>query len=215
MSPIISVLALLSIGGWPSPPRPQPVLRLALAMDGRLPRAVACVAVAEAAALWAPYRVAIGPPGPAPSGGPHDGLVDAALTVRVAEPTPGVIRAWSSPFASIRFQSDGVPEPTLLLHYDTLLTLGLGTVTVGGSREGRWPKALRDQILGRMIGRVLAHEIGHWLLRSSEHSAGGLMRASQPAHLLADPAREGFALTPADAATLRARYVGWNEPRRP
>ena len=32
------------------------------------------------------------------------------------------------------------------------------------------PQALRDRVLGRVTGRALAHEIGHFLLRSSGHS---------------------------------------------
>ena len=55
-----------------------------------------------------------------------------------------------------------------------------------------------------MIGRVVAHEIGHWLLRARDHSTTGLMRAHHTTDALADPGREGFGLAPADVARLRA-----------
>jgi hypothetical protein len=46
-----------------------------------------------------------------------------------------------------------------------------------GRLIGDLPEVARDVAVGRGLGRVLAHEIGHWLF-GSEHSASGLMRAS-------------------------------------
>jgi len=54
-----------------------------------------------------------------------------------------------------------------------------------------------------MIGRVLAHEIGHWLLGTRTHSARGLMRALQSTSDLADLGRAGFVLVPTDIVRLR------------
>jgi hypothetical protein len=39
------------------------------------------------------------------------------------------------------------------------------------------PAVVRDRILGRAVGRVAAHEIGHWLFGRG-HAPSGLMRAS-------------------------------------
>jgi hypothetical protein len=202
MSSLIPLLALLSIGGWPAT---FPHLRIGLAIDARLPPALARDGVAEAAAIWAPYGVAImtADSSSAPHGWPGR-VPDAVLTVMVAEPRVEPARVWSSPFASIRFSADAVPEPTILLHYDMVTTLGLRTVSVGGKRESQWPSAVRDRVLSRIIGRVVAHEIGHWLLRSRDHSTSGLMRAYQTTDELANPARAGFTLPAADFARLRA-----------
>jgi hypothetical protein len=202
MPSLIPLLALLSIGGWPAT---FPHFRIVLAIDPGLPPAVACGGVAEAAAVWAPYGVAI--LSPDSSSAPHGWSgppLDAVLTVRMAEPRVEPERVWSSPFASIRFLADAVPEPTILLHYDMVTTLGLRTISVGGKPASQWPRAVRDGVLSRIIGRVVAHEIGHWLLRSRDHSSSGLMRASQTTAELADPARAGFALPAADFARLRA-----------
>jgi hypothetical protein len=198
----IPLFALLSIGGWPTT---FPHFRIALALDARLPGAVGRGAVAEAAGLWARYGVAVVQQDPlllAPESANRS--VDSVLTVRIADPDPDTARAWSSPFGSIRFQRDGEPEPTILLHYDTMITRGLRTISLSGAREPQWPGAVRDLVLGRMIGRVVAHEIGHWLLRSRDHSSAGLMRAHQTTDELAAPDRGSFALTPADFARLRA-----------
>jgi hypothetical protein len=212
MASLVPLLALLSIGGWPTT---FPHFRITLAFDARIPAVVARGAVAEAAALWAPYGVAIAQLDPSAVPGAASGrLVDAALTVRVAEPSPDTARAWSSPFGSIRFLPDGAPEPTLLLHYDAVLKLGVSTVSLGGTREPQWPGAVRDRVLGRMIGRVVAHEIGHYLLRTRDHSPSGLMRAHQTTDELADPGREGLMLPPSDFARLRACLTGSHDQRR-
>src|SRR5258708_37039209 len=41
----------------------------------------------------------------------------------------------------------------------------------------RMPLAERQLLLGRAMGRALAHEMGHYLLSSKAHTATGLMRA--------------------------------------
>jgi hypothetical protein len=51
-------------------------------------------------------------------------------------------------------------------------------------------------------GRALAHEIGHFLLRSRHHSAAGLMRARQSAYDLVSVDRRGFTLTAEEEARL-------------
>jgi hypothetical protein len=44
-------------------------------------------------------------------------------------------------------------------------------------RLGSLPAVMRHHILGRAVGRVAAHEIGHWLFGRG-HAPAGLMRAS-------------------------------------
>ena len=39
------------------------------------------------------------------------------------------------------------------------------------------PRALQHDLMGRMLGRAVAHELGHYLFRSREHADAGLMRA--------------------------------------
>jgi hypothetical protein len=201
MSSLIPLLALLSIGGWPTT---FPHLRIALSIDAKLPAAVARGAVEEAAVVWAPYGVAIGLLDASPiAGRSGDRAADAALTVVVAEPSPDTALVWSSPFGSIRFRPDGEPEPTILLHYDAVIKLGLRAISLNGARGPQWPESVRNQALARIVGRVVAHEIGHWLLRSRTHSTSGLMRARQNTDELVDPGRGGFALTRAEIARLR------------
>jgi hypothetical protein len=71
-----------------------------------------------------------------------------------ADDRPGnVIRLWSDSIAS-------------LVRGGTLLNLPVGTL----------PAHLQEPLMGRAVGRVLAHEIGHWLAGRA-HTKDGLMSA--------------------------------------
>jgi hypothetical protein len=54
------------------------------------------------------------------------------------------------------------------------------------------PAAGRDQLLGRALGRVLAHELYHVLLRTRAHAREGLARPAQSSADLLAP-RNSFA----------------------
>jgi hypothetical protein len=51
-----------------------------------------------------------------------------------------------------------------------------------------------DRRLGVVLGRAVAHEIGHYLLRTSTHASQGLMRASIDAQQFADVRSRSFRL---------------------
>jgi hypothetical protein len=61
--------------------------------------------------------------------------------------------------------------------------------------------------LGRALGRVLAHEIGHIVLAAAEHQSRGLMRASFVAEDLIRPQRHPYTLSEAEVARLREREL--------
>jgi hypothetical protein len=194
--PLITVLALHgALAG------DAPRLRIGLTLDTRLPPAAARHAVEESAAVWAPYHVDVAQLNAATPCGTLD-AIDAVLTV-TADARRLRPAGWSSPFASIRFLSDGRPEDAIVVHEQAITSLALESIVINGTRESQWPRALRDRIYGRIVGRVIAHEIGHWLL-SRGHSVGGLMRAMHTAHDLAAIGREPFELTASDRARLNA-----------
>jgi hypothetical protein len=66
-----------------------------------------------------------------------------------------------------------------------------------------WADMRRDVALGTVLGRTIAHEIGHFLLGPA-HSKSGLMRASFRAAEIADPRSGAFNLTRVDLARLLA-----------
>jgi hypothetical protein len=61
---------------------------------------------------------------------------------------------------------------------------------------------LRDWRLGLVLGRAVAHEIGHYLLATSTHAPQGLMRARIEAREFADLRRTTFRLDKAAQAHL-------------
>jgi len=67
--------------------------------------------------------------------------------------------------------------------------------------------AIRQYKLGVVLGRAVAHEIGHYLLQSNAHSPYGLMRASIDAREFADLRTGAFRLDRESQAYLAARAV--------
>jgi hypothetical protein len=62
-----------------------------------------------------------------------------------------------------------------------------------------------DLLLSRALGRALAHEIGHYLLGTSRHTARGLMRAAfYPLDLIEPATRQRYGLDAADRDVLRS-----------
>jgi hypothetical protein len=60
----------------------------------------------------------------------------------------------------------------------------------------------RDYRLGVVLGRAVAHEIGHFLLRTDTHATSGLMRATINAREFADVSSPAFGLDEAAQAHL-------------
>ena len=69
------------------------------------------------------------------------------------------------------------------------------------------PTLFHELLLSRALGRALAHELGHYLLKSRTHSAAGLMRAVRPSFQFFAPDRVGFGLTPEERAWLADRLA--------
>lgn len=64
---------------------------------------------------------------------------------------------------------------------------------------------LAQHRLGVVLGRAVAHEIGHFLLATATHADRGLMRAIIDAQEFADPGARTFALDDTAGAWLRQR----------
>ena len=61
----------------------------------------------------------------------------------------------------------------------------------------------REQRIGVVLGRAIAHEIGHYLLQTNTHASFGLMRATIDASEFADLRSRAFNLDPAAVAHLK------------
>jgi hypothetical protein len=153
--------------------------------------------IREIRALWQPYAD-----------------IDFADVVAAVEPGHDELRlvvdesarsnATARSLAWIKFTATGQPAD-------------LVTVSIGEARnlmnEGRWrdqpmaqlPEVERQQFMTRSLARSAAHEIGHYLLRSSAHSRTGLMRGRLTvADIMGNDLRV-FRLEPSQIDALRRR----------
>ena len=111
--------------------------------------------------------------------------------------------ALASHFVSLVFDASNVPIPEIHLLYANAYEIMRSAYTDGGLSQ--MTIAQRRTFLARALGRALAHEIGHYLLRSKEHTRGGLMKARHAAGDLFGPERRGFTVSPAE----RSAAVAW------
>jgi hypothetical protein len=110
---------------------------------------------------------------------------------------------------------DGAPTHRVQVSKTAAAALLAMTSWAGGSRaliDG--PVGLRSVALGRIVGRALAHEIGHYLLASPTHADRGLMRAViYPQHLVSE-GTSSLTLRDGDVQALRAARVARCERAR-
>jgi hypothetical protein len=125
-------------------------------------------------------------------------FVDIALTSKGVRGAPAV--AWI-PFAA------GVPMPYVRVSKPNAAAL-LATRSWFDHRPLTVASEdLQNQALGRIIGRAVAHEIGHFLLASRTHTPNGLMRAILDPEWMVNPGTEHFKLRASDVRALRAARI--------
>jgi hypothetical protein len=86
----------------------------------------------------------------------------------------------ATPLGWIVFDDINTPQREIYVSYanaHALMELSRGIV----GRTDLMPRAEKDTLLGRAMGRALAHEIGHYLLASKVHTRSGLMQAKRTA----------------------------------
>jgi hypothetical protein len=171
-------------------------LRLVFDAERVVGPAMRANAINEAARIWGRYDVSLVTE--------DDGRCVAAnvaplvVTIDVGhDPESG-----DAGLGAIRFSSDGTPASSVALNFDAVARIAT-SAPVMGLHPALWPAALRDEVIARALGRALAHEIGHYLLRSPHHANSGLMQARQNGSRLGNPNGRPFALTQPDRDRLR------------
>jgi hypothetical protein len=89
-----------------------------------------------------------------------------------------------------------------------VVSLGRGRALAAQSRIGfrpaeAWPVRVIENLLPIVLGRALAHEIGHFVLATREHTRTGLMAANYRPQQVALGPRSAFRLAGPDAAAVR------------
>jgi hypothetical protein len=170
--------------------------------------AVRANAIKEAARIWQRYEVSL----LTEDDGECGSVGDVAVTVTIDvghDPAAG-----AAGLGAIQFAPDGTPASDIVLNYDAVKRIATSAPFMG-LHPALWPAGLREEIVARALGRALAHEIGHYLLRSPHHTSSGLMQARQKGSMLGNPNDRGFELTRTDRERLRAALASPMQPECP
>src|SRR5262245_51958177 len=197
--PLPSLVLAAAMAGASLPPVH---VALTFGSQSTIPPAVAAAAVREAAAIWSEHRVLVDLAAPCASE-PDEAIV---LTVEPGYALAPAAAHSRIALGAIAFTEDGAPDSLVTVFFERLLR-SIKNERLGDVAEERWPPDLRERIIGRALGRVIAHEIGHYLLGTRSHSSSGLMRSVQPFAELFGVPQAGFLLSRGDEQRL-ARRVG-------
>ena len=158
------------------------------------PSDVAQAAMLETASVWKPAGVELAWDIDDPT---HHSTVMPELYVIVTDRCAHESAEHTS-LASITFVH-GVPQHRIVVCYGHIAQL------LSQSRLD-WavtPRALQNELPARVLGRAVAHEIGHYLLGPS-HSGHGLMRAVHSLDELCAESPRNFALSDVERSAARA-----------
>ena len=69
------------------------------------------------------------------------------------------------------------------------------------------PQAIRDRVIAQAIGRAIAHEIGHFVQQSAQHTPGGLMRPRYSTFDLIGESLEPFGVPDAERPACNVEEI--------
>jgi len=113
------------------------------------------------------------------------------------------------PLAWIGFDEDGAPKPMVYVSHANAVAYLLNSRETVGLADAM-TVLQRETLLGRAMGRSLAHEIGHFLLASPAHARKGLMRATHTSTEFFTAERNAFAIDSGDRKRMAARFATIN-----
>lgn len=178
-------------------PEPSNVQYVLLTIAPDLPPGSRAALVAEADALWARAGVRL----IWRNGGDRVLETERALRVLVI-PRPASGPSARSDYALGELLSFGPPNALAVVSIDRVQAL------VNSSHpSSTMPPSLQATRTGIVLGRAVAHEIGHYLLNSRSHTDKGLMRASFDVHELLDRRSGLFELDDDSKAWIQQRIA--------
>jgi hypothetical protein len=187
---------------------PTPTISLAVDTSkvGPMPARQLKAMQREAEAIWQSYGVAIEwIDGERPLVGDLERPTDSIRIVRDVTAGPGT-SAGRMLGAVLFLEGRAAAEKTVTISVETVQRL-VGNTRWANRRIAEWPPSVRHDLVGRALGRVLAHEIGHYLLVWRGHSPDGLMQTSFRGEALVGFDRGGFMLAQHLMPRLRSRMA--------
>jgi hypothetical protein len=164
------------------------VRRLVFVDQGRTDPLTIEIARAEVESIWATAGVHLlwvsGAPDATPRPDAYVVLREGRANVR---PDAAMMRTgWFGQLGWVRFDREGARSHLVEVSLANV-RLTLMYAWYGNSRLAFQPQPVQVRVLGRALGRVIAHEFGHWLLGQG-HEPEGLMKASLQPHELMETA---------------------------
>ena len=194
---MVNTIAAVLCGCIMGVARPAPPPLLVVQIDLRIAPSVGSsgirkIAFEEAKAIWREYGVAVTrPTDPAPSG------LRIVVTVAGHGRRDRIPGGQETRVLGRTWLDDASGEPSRVwISFDDVEWCLAG--------ESFDSSLMRELMMARAVGRVLAHEVGHVLL-GTHHDADGLMRPTLPSSDLARAERSRFRLSANSLALLRDR----------
>lgn len=191
--PISGLFALLlhaAVAAGAGLPVERPVVRIQVMTEGSLAadRVMLAEILKGASDIWRPYADVTFTTWDEST--PVSGTLQLLITDRTSTISDGASLGW------IEFV-DGRPS-----NHITVST-GAAKALLRASRWTGLPKIVQRTFLARAISRAIAHELGHYLLASSAHTAHGLMRGKLTADDIMQPRPSGYRLGRAEVQQLQ------------
>ena len=180
----------------------RPSIRLQVISTVRLPDRVLETITEQAAAVWAPYGVTVTATRQLVRSQDWRGEWITLVIRDATRHEPGRVtqgerlaRGERRQLAGLTF-AGGMPGSRMTASWDVARELvrsaGLSRLADG------------DTLAARLLGRAVAHELGHYLLKTRNHAARGLMRVAFTVRDVVDDDLTAFSLEPAQLMALEA-----------
>jgi hypothetical protein len=198
--PMLAVIPWIALeDAFPPPPAPCAV---AIELQVRAPLAWGNVEwqvlIGEVTRIWAPYGVTFC--------WDRDGEscrgVEVRLRVLLAADPPAPPRAAQPSLLGWIWFRDNEPGSDIVLSANGARRL-VSRARLGDRPLGDWSRSVVDDRVPQALGRTLAHEIGHFVLRDRAHTARGLMASTFTPYELAFAPLSAFRLLAASTAQLQ------------
>ena len=179
------------------PAAPSQAVHFSLDQPGGLTPAQIAVSIEQVRLIWRSSEVEVtaGRYGtPAPAGAVTVSLRLVGASQVTADGTP--VLGW------VVLSPTERPVPMVFVSIRQLMEF-LARESVNGRPFGEQPKALRDTLVARATGRIIAHELDHSLLQSARHDRTGLLRPHYSARDLMGPWLHPFEVSPGDQSSVR------------
>ena len=207
---LFATIAFAAAG--PAPSAAIPPITIDVTAAGELSAQLASRVLAETQAIWRAAGVGIvwrrAPRAAVPyeQAGDTGPYASNALRLIIGN-NPGTASSTRRPLGWIVFDDVTGPQREIYLSYANALALMVEARGVVGLMD-QMPLAQRETLLGRAMGRALAHELGHYLLASKAHTDRGLMKAVLTAVEMFAPDASGFRIDSAQRRAVAARLLG-------